>query len=317
MSTKASHTQESFKDESNSDRVIALLGRTAHQQKAKVGACPSDEQLLAFIHNKLTGKKRQAMLVHLNRCSTCYNDWVETALYIKSLEPVDKQVKKQRFLKWWQTGIEVFRLPKVWVPTAVTALLLIVIFVPVWLQPSVIFHDKIAGFEVAVILPNPDTLKLAFVNLSQETTTFGMNEPDIPQAAKAFSAGVEMERAKLIQKEQSLEFAKMAEMAKWASNSQWVNEYELGRWFVLLRTMVQTPEKTSKDFWKQQQTIGRTLQARFSKRSPTDDITQTILEMLAETLSLLDQLQNDFDNQGVISQLSKHLDFAIWGISSL
>ena len=306
----ASHTPEPFKDEISSDRIIALLGRAAHQSKVQLGECPSDEELLAFIYGKLTGKKRQAMVAHLNRCSTCYHDWIETALYLKSLEPTDKLVQK----KWWQMGIEVFLLPKVWIPTAVTAILLITVWVPVWLQPSVTFHDNIAGFEVAVTLPNADTLQQAFVNLSEDTTTFGLNDPDMPPEIKAFSAGVEMQRAKLTQKEQTPEFV---ELAKWTTNSQWVDEYELGRWLVLLRTMVQTPEQTSKEFWVQQQTIGRTLQARFYKRSLIDDITQTILEVLAETLFLLSQLQNHSNNQDVISQLRNHLDFAIWGISSL
>lgn len=306
---------KSFNNVMHSERLIALLGIAAHQQKKKVGACPSDAQLHAFISGELKGKSRQDMLAHLNRCSTCYHHWLETALSIQAFEPADKSnlLTQPWFLKWWQTGIAVFQFPKVLVPVAMTAVLFVMIVIPVWLKQSSTFHDQIAGFEIAVTLPNIDTLKPLLTHFSQETTTFGINEPDIPQAVKAFSAGVEMERATLSQ----TELASVTEIAKWANNSPWQEEYELGRWFVLLWAMAQIPKETPTDFWVQQQTIGETLQARFRQRSPTDDITETILEMLAETLSLLNQLPDRADNQNMASQLGEHLNFAIWGISSL
>jgi hypothetical protein len=50
---------------------IALLGLLATESE-QVGACPAGELLATFIKGGLTGKARQAMLVYLNHCPSCY-----------------------------------------------------------------------------------------------------------------------------------------------------------------------------------------------------------------------------------------------------
>jgi hypothetical protein len=104
-------------------------------------------------------------------------------------------------------------------------------------------------------------------------------------------------------------------MAAWA-DTQWAEEYTLGRWFVLLWTVAQTPNQAPTDFWTQQSAIGEKLQARFNKRSP-DEMTETVLETLANIQPLLTELKNQPKNRRLVYQLNEYLEMAINGISDL
>ncbi|RKZ84583.1 MAG: hypothetical protein DRR19_17525 [Candidatus Parabeggiatoa sp. nov. 1] len=312
---------EKFKGVINSERTIALLGIAAHRQNSKASPCPSDEQLAEFISGGLKGKQRQTMLAHLNRCSTCYYHWLEVASYLDSIEEATEksnefqQVREKGWQKWRDLrsfngsfAVRYFAVP---VTITITAILLIVVTALFVMKPPPTLNDNInAGFEVAATVQNPEQLTEQLAQLLKDTS-LGINDPDISQPILAFSAGVEVAKATLT------DITPSTEMSVWA-DSQWANEYELGRWFVLLWTMVQTPAAVPADFWRQQRAIGETLQARFSTRSPRDDITETILEvMLKPALSLLSQLQNKPNDQEVTAQLREHLAFAIWGISQL
>src|SRR5918992_3401559 len=99
-------TNSTQKEESK----IALLGLLATESE-KVGACPSDELLAAFIEGKLTGKARQAMLAHLNHCPSCYYHWLEAASYLSALEPAAPRTSTAgslfsiwQYLHPWFTG---------------------------------------------------------------------------------------------------------------------------------------------------------------------------------------------------------------------
>jgi hypothetical protein len=61
------------------ERVIALLGLAATEPPAGT-SCPVEETLAQFIEGQLTGRARQAMLAHLNRCPSCYYHWLEVGL---------------------------------------------------------------------------------------------------------------------------------------------------------------------------------------------------------------------------------------------
>jgi hypothetical protein len=57
-------------------RVKVLLALAA-QEPFTTGNCPGDEQLAAFIDNRLGPEEREAMLHHLDACSQCYRIWLE------------------------------------------------------------------------------------------------------------------------------------------------------------------------------------------------------------------------------------------------
>jgi len=91
MATKNTYEMNDLKGVLNSDRAIALIAITAHQQST-LEACLSDEQLAAFVNGELKGEPRQTLLAHLNSCSQCYHHWLDTASYLKSLGTSQKRL---------------------------------------------------------------------------------------------------------------------------------------------------------------------------------------------------------------------------------
>jgi hypothetical protein len=299
-----SQTPEQFKGVINSDPVVALLGVAAHQYKSTGGICPSDELLAAFINAELKGKQRQTMLAHLNRCPTCYHHWLETASYVKSLKSVED---KKPFIALLTELLDIFRHPlDNWKPlVSLAATVVLMVAMVLWLPQPI--NSQINDSYFSVIHNNPNGFSQVLEELPLETTTLGFNDVDRSQSAQAFSAGIEMGYVTLTNTTPS------AEVAAWA-DTDWADEYDLGRWFVLLWTMAQSPAPA--DFWAQQPAIGETLQARFSERSP-DDITKTVLDVLTNIQLLLTQLQNQPNNRGMAYRLSHHLEMAMSGISEL
>jgi len=300
-------TPNAFKGIIHSDRTIALLGIAAHHLKSKPTPCPTDEELAAFISGELNGKQRQAMLAHLNRCSTCYHHWLETASYLDSIQITKTPGSSinKRIEKWWQKGLDIVARPLENLTILAPATAVLFIAVVVWMiMPHPTLSDRIdASFEVATNFQNVEKLSQVLTDIS-----LGVTDPDTSPAVFAFNVGVEMGRATLAQD------SPPAQRVAWA-NSQWADEYELGRWMVLLWSLAQTPQPVPADFWSQQQAIGETLQARFSKRSPMDDLTDTILEKgLKPIISILSQLQNEPDNYAFSTQLTEHLELVIEGI---
>ncbi len=312
-----SQTPNAFKGVINSDRAIALLGIAAHQLKSKPGPCPSDKELAAFISGEFNGKKRQAMLAHLNRCSTCYYHWLEVASYLDSIKITEKEgvfssINKLIKKVWQKWEVLPRPLDNLKILVQATATIVLLIAAVVWMMmPLSTLSDRInAGFEVATTLQNSEKLSEVLTNLSTDIS-LGIDVPDTSPVVFAFSAGVEMGQATLTQSQRP------EELAQWA-NSQWAEEYELGRWFVLLWIMAQTPEKVPTDFWNQQLAIGKTLQANLSNRSPRYEITDIILENgLKPVVVFLTQLQKESDDHDILSQLSKHLKSATKRISLL
>jgi hypothetical protein len=292
-------TPESFKGVINSERAIALLGVAAHQQNLTVDTCPSDEQLSFFVNGELKGNNREEMLGHLNRCPKCYHQWLETGSYIKYF---------QSNVKWWQKLGNVFLeywKPLIFVP--ITAVLVMAVSIKLFNPINSI--NPIDASYVAVTTDNPNGFSQIFEDLPLESNTLAFNETESSLPAQAFSAGITMGSAKLTNTIPS------AEITYWA-NSQWADEYALGRWLVLLWTMAQTLDKTPIDFWTQQHKIGEQLQARFNHRS-LDENTETVLNALTGTQTLLIQLQKQPNNRGVASRLHAYLEMTMTGISEL
>lgn len=64
----------------NDKERLAVLGSLVSQRVQQGSeACPADDQLAAFVENRLSGPARAAMLDHLDRCPSCYRHWLEVA----------------------------------------------------------------------------------------------------------------------------------------------------------------------------------------------------------------------------------------------
>jgi len=274
-------------------RVIALLGIAVHSSKAS--ACPSDEQLAAFISN--TSKQRQTLLAHLNSCPKCYHHWLETASYVQSFQP-----EKISLLKKLENFLTKAPALDNWKPlVSVTVTAVLVVAVLLFIIPP---KTKIDASYIAVNTQNPDGFNQIFENLPIETMTLGFDEVESSPAAQAFTAGIENGQAVLTNSTPS--------PTAYADT----DEYKLGRWFVLLWTVAQTPQPMPRDFWTQQAAIGSELEARFNKR-PADETTKTVLEVLANLQPLIIELKIQPNNHRLIYLLSRDIEMAINGISEL
>ena len=76
----------SFDDKKHNEREEFLLAQIAlalHEQDV-IGqsACPPDEELALLAEGKLSEDRRNEVLVHMDTCSECYQNWlnIETAL---------------------------------------------------------------------------------------------------------------------------------------------------------------------------------------------------------------------------------------------
>jgi len=285
--------------DTQTQRIIALLGIAVHQQSSKASACPSDEQLAAFISNTVKSKQRQTMLAHLNRCPKCYHHWLETASYIKSFQP-----EKISFLKKLENFLtKAFALDN-WKPlVSVTVTAVLVVAVLLYIPPT---QTPIDASIAAVKTHNPDGFNQILENLPIETMTLGFDEVESSPAAQAFTAGIEYGQAVLTNTTPSPELTAYAD----------ADEYKLGRLFVLLWTVAQTQQPMPKDFWTRQTEIGAELEARFKKRPP-DETTKTVLEVLTNLQPLLIELKTQPNNRRLIYLLSRDIEMAMNGISEL
>jgi len=190
------------------------------------------------------------------------------------------------------------------VPVAATAVLLVIVALKMWpMQP--VAENPIEASYVAIITDNHEGFNRVLENFPLETTDLGFNEVEPSKAAQAFQAGVETGYAMLSQTS--------ADISPW-KETDWAAEYDLGRWFVLLWTMAQTPDKVSSDFWADQQAIGETLQARFSKRA-SEEMTETVLETLKRIQPVLMALKKQPSYRGMAYELSDHLEMAMSGLA--
>ena len=146
-----------------SERGVALLGIATHQaQSSATTECISDEEIVSFVSHNVTKKQRKKIFAHLNGCSKCYNNWLETASCVMQ-EPSSTRNR------WWN-----FQLP-MWQPLITTSVAVTILIVAVlnFLPSNSINQDN----EI-------------FNNLN-------FNNENNSSASQAFKAGIEGQEASL------------------------------------------------------------------------------------------------------------------------
>jgi hypothetical protein len=126
------------------------------------------------------------------------------------------------------------------------------------------------------------------------------------QAAKAFSAGLLFGREALLGKtEVALPTLLLPSSTEetW-SKTQWADEFELGRWTILLWTASQIPSDLPPAFWDEQRWIFSQLKAAFAARAETDNEANKIFSQLENRIEPhLKQLPTE-DNPRVYKDLA-------------
>jgi len=236
-----------------SERGVALLGIATHQtQSSPITECISDEEIVSFVSHKVTKKQRQKIFAHLNRCSKCYNNWLETASCVM-------QESSSTRNRWWN-----FQLP-MWQPLITTSVAVTILIVAVinFLPSNSINQDN----EI-------------FNNLN-------FNNENHSSASQAFKAGIEGQEASS------------------------TIEYELGRWFLLLKLV--EIESVTDDFWVKQ--VKQLQKFETSEYSSDDDMKDAIMQALTSIKPLLLDLQDDPKNPYKVEQLVEQLEIFMAGIA--
>ncbi len=258
-----------------SERGLALLGIATHQsQSSTTTECVPDEQIISFISHNVTKKQREKIFAHLNRCSNCYNNWLETASYIAQKSPSTDN-------KWWN-----FQIP-MWQPlvTSVAATILVIVTV-ITLLPSNVNNSIDQNYQLVKLNANNDY-----------EFQLGFNFEANSSASQAFQAGIESGQAEL-----NNEIISSA----WR-DSQWATEYALGRWFILLKIVA--TQSVANDFWKQQVKLLQKFES--SEYSSNDDMKKTIMQALSSIKPLLLVLQADPNNIYQAEQLSAQIEIVM------
>jgi hypothetical protein len=234
----------------NSERGVALLGIATHQaQSSPITECISDEEIVSFVSHKVTKKQRQKIFAHLNRCSKCYNNWLETASVM--------QESPSTANKWWN-----FQIP-MWQPLITTSVAVMVLIV-----------------AVINFLPSNNSI-------IQDDEFINFNGENHSSASQAFKAGINGQEASL------------------------TIEYELGRWFLLLKQV--EIDSVTHDFWVEQ--VKQLQKFETSKYSSDEDMKEAIMDALTTIKPLLLDLQDDPNNPYKVEQLVEELEIFMAGIA--
>jgi hypothetical protein len=146
-----------------SERGVALLGIATHQaQSSATTECISDEEIVSFVSHKVTKKQRQKIFAHFNRCSKCYNNWLETASCVM-------QESSSTPNRWWN-----FQLP-MWQPLITTSVAVTILIVAV----------------INFLPSNSINQDIGLVN------NLNFNNENHSSASQAFKAGIKGQEASL------------------------------------------------------------------------------------------------------------------------
>lgn len=202
--------------------------------------CPSDEDLAAFLDNRLTGDERKAVLEHLARCSECREVWTDISLF--------KEQSEHRIFYKTKTFISGMAF-------AIAACLILMLFPPSLkslLQKSYDMTKKLHF--------SPEYSERIFTlpwESARSSYGFSGSKKDDPQY-KAFGAGL-WEGKKLLSQD-----SKPGDMPKSLSQDwqkgQWKIYYNMGQWIFLMRAACLSDSEIPVVFWKDQLRILEKLQ---------------------------------------------------------
>ncbi len=294
----------------NQQRLLALVSLAASEAD-ETSACPSEEEIAAFIDNELQGPARGAMLGHLSRCPDCYCHWLDVAEFLQTAEfEPEKQNRLIQSTTVWQRMESWFKPWKLAVPTAVAAAL--VILVVLWPLVPDISQRVDKQYASGILFSEALTRMAEGLPLPWEAAALGFTQSKPSLPSRAFGAGVWSGRARMMgEKKESLFGALSAPDNGLWSETQWADYYQFGRWAALLWAL-SSSEQTSVD-WDEHRRIALALQARMTERP---EIEQESMRAVRE-LKQIEQLVTAISSKepGAYPRLSRRLVLMIQQLS--
>ncbi len=281
-------------------KTAGLLG-IASSQLSSVDACPTDKQMAVFLENKLQGHLRETLLMHLNQCPDCYQDWLtaadsldeQTAVTPETtpapiVSPVSTQPGRSGWRRSWRSFLDsplIAGWP--WASVAVVILMAtVLILLP---QQSIDINTHVSEIYQIARVNHSQLLAIEAQSLSLpwEGTTLGFSALNSTMSEKAFGAGLWQGRAKLADTDDHLpKPLRPPANLPWLSGSE-ADYYTLGRWMVFSWGLTRTAET---DWRLPQQTLA-TLLEQLSQHTRKDKANQQTITAIKEIQILLSQLQ--------------------------
>lgn len=284
------------------ERLLALCALAASQAPA-VDECPSAERMAAFIEGSLKGTARAAMLAHLNRCPTCYHQWLDAAAYLNAAQPVSRPSEA-----WSLAGIRA-RLDALWAPWALvpaTAMVVLAALIA-WWPASPDLNRQLTEAYAALDTGAREsfTPHLQSLPLPWEQAALGFSGAAPTAPAQAFGAGLWAGRGALL----GLGEGRMPERLVPATGvawpeTGWADYYAFGRWSVLTWAVAQSPP-TGED-WTAHARILDALLENFARHAPGEPKAAEAIEAGKRVKTRLEAVRASGD-PGALAALGREL----------
>lgn len=272
------------------DRVHALLSLAPQDVAMLNTACPDDATLATFVEGKLTGIQRERVLQHVQHCPSCYEVWQLSAEALPTAS---------RYVKWYERWVDIkLHVQTYWLSLsagALAAALAITVCVPLLLpltvsQQGMQLSKAVDSLYVGNTSQNADrmTIELWFTQHGNQLG-FSAQKTTPTQGQLAFTAGAWTGKRQLANQSVELPANLMPSYDKSWQNSAWEEEFELGRWLVVLWNDLQQVKELD---WHQQYTLTGQFHAAFDKRIENASMNMLLTELEMHFLQLEKEVQN-------------------------
>ena len=286
----------SIPPESPKNRRRATIALAVKKPKSAAGPCPTEEELAAFIDNRLDDQARSDMLRHLASCQDCYAHWLDVARITDQAEQADQTDQGKR--SDLADHVKPIRKFQNWAPlsAAIAAGFVLLFWVMSPFSPDPNLPGLIAT-SYRNLAESTDSSKPVNQPLpwEQPTAAYGLAGTKDSTPSLAFGAGLWQGRALLANQDSSMpaELSPPPESGASWDKTEWNPYFDLGRWVILAREAATRESPLPRAFWGQLHESSLLLSTSLETRKSLDSEAQQALEYLADISSPLEE----FDKQ--------------------
>lgn len=267
------------------DRLRALFSLSSFSSAEK-SLCPSDGELAAFMDGGLAPEEREVILVHLESCPTCYNEWLAASSILsderkqrhEETEISDSAFKKTLKKSGRNRSYMAFGI-------ALAASLILFILFPVYHHPeisSLIEKQYKTAQTYSISSSEIDFLKDREGNIVRGYGFIDANRKPGP-AAESFMSGMQSGWNLLKNDPKS----KPEKISPERISNDRKDYYWAGRWYALVTALCQSDQLLSEKFLEDQKKVIETLQSTFSPRVAKENEAMVVTRSLERMMSMV------------------------------